>query len=742
MSASTYLLAGQVSELERLQLQSRVWEPSGRRLLDEIGNGRGARAVDIGCGVLGWLRLLSEWVGPEGEVVGTDIDEAMLAAAGQFVTDEGLGNVVLRNDDLFATRLEPAAFDLVHARFELTPLGRCREQMQTYLQLLRPGGTVVVEDPDWGSWHFNPPAPAAEKLIALIREAFGHWGDAEAGRKQLELLRGFGIAGHVRAEVLALPPGHPYLRLPLQFVSAMQTRLHAFVAECELERLRQEADAELQDSGRWGTTFTLLQSWGKPVSQLREQRQRVLPSPTQTISGDLAALRAAMSGPVFGPNDEGYDEARKVWNADIDRRPAVIVRCTSTADVRAGIAFAQEAGREISVRCGAHNAAGAAVCDDGLMVDLSLLNQVTVDPEARRARVGGGALLRDVDAATQAHRLAVPLGLIGHTGVGGIALGGGMGWLTRKFGLTADNLVAAEVVTADGRVLRAAADEHADLFWALRGGGGNFGVVTQFEFQLHEVDPMVDFGLFFWGLDQGPEMLRLARKIVAGMSTDSSVVIGAVNAPPAPFVPEQHQLVPGYVMLVVGFDGTPEHAQLVARIRTELPPLFDLVTPMPYTELQQLLDEGNDWGNYCYTKPAYVEDLSDGVIEVLAEHVPRKLSPMSLLLFYRLDEAFSRVDEHDTAFAGGRSPRFIAFFVGCAPDPSMLAADRTWVQDGWEALRPHAVGREGYLNEYMELEDATLRRAFGSAKYDRLARIKGEYDPDNVFRHNANIKPM
>jgi SAM-dependent methyltransferase len=265
MSASTYLLAGQESELERLQLQSRVWEPSGRRLLAAIGDGRGARAVDIGCGVLGWLRLLSEWVGPEGEVVGTDIDESMLAAAARFVADEGLDNVVLRNDDLFTTRLEPASFDMVHARFVLTPLGRGQEQMQTYVRLLRPGGTVVVEDPDWGSWHFNPPARAGEKVIALSREAFGRWGDAEAGRKQLELLRSFGIAGHVRAEVLALPPGHPYLRLPLQLATALETRLHAFVDAGELERLRQAAEAELQDPDRWGTTFTLLQSWGKPT---------------------------------------------------------------------------------------------------------------------------------------------------------------------------------------------------------------------------------------------------------------------------------------------------------------------------------------------------------------------------------------------------------------------------------------------------------------------------------------------
>jgi SAM-dependent methyltransferase len=259
-----YLLAGQASELERLQLQSRVWEPSGRALLAEIGDGRGARAVDLGCGVLGWLRILSEWVGPEGEVTGTDVDDAMLGAADQFVTEEGLGNVGLVKDDIFASELEPDAFDLVHARYEICPLGRAHEQMETYLRLARSNGAIVLEDPDPGSWHFNPPAPALERLIALIVEAFRlSGGDFMAGRHNLHLLREFGIDGNVRAEVVALAPGHPYLRLPLQFATALEERLLSLVTADELETLREQGEAELQEPGRWGTTFTLLQCWGR-----------------------------------------------------------------------------------------------------------------------------------------------------------------------------------------------------------------------------------------------------------------------------------------------------------------------------------------------------------------------------------------------------------------------------------------------------------------------------------------------
>lgn len=261
--STEYLLAGQASELERLQLQSHVWEPSGRRLLAEIGDGRGAQALDVGCGVLGWLRALSEWVGPAGRVTGTDFDEGMLAAAGGFVSEEGLDNVGLCKDDLFASALEPQSFDLVHARFEITPLGRPREQMETFVRLARPGGTIVLEDPDTSTWHFNPPAQSLERLIELIIEAFRlSGGDWNAGRGHLQLLSEFGIDGNVRAEVVALPPRHPYLRLPLQFATSLEERLLALVTADELQELRDRGELELQEPGRWGTTFTLLQCWG------------------------------------------------------------------------------------------------------------------------------------------------------------------------------------------------------------------------------------------------------------------------------------------------------------------------------------------------------------------------------------------------------------------------------------------------------------------------------------------------
>ncbi len=461
---------------------------------------------------------------------------------------------------------------------------------------------------------------------------------------------------------------------------------------------------------------------------------------TETVAG-IEGLQASMTGPVIRPRDADYDECRKVWNANIDRRPAVIARCHTTEDVRAAVRHATGQGLEIAVRAGAHSMSGASVVDDGMMIDLSAMNRVSVDPAAKRARVGGGALLGDLDAATQEHGLAVPAGLVSHTGVAGLTLGGGMGWLTRRAGLTIDNLVSAEVVTADGQILRATREENVDLFWALRGGGGNFGIVTEFEFALHDVDPMIDFGMVFWSLDQGPEALRLAREVISTLPDDVNVVVGCLNAPPAPFVPEQHQFQPGYALIVTGFGSPKSHEQTMARLREGLPPLFDFVTPMPYVALQQMLDEANAWGLHSYDKGCYVEDLSDEVISALTAAMPDKTSPMSLVLFYRLDGAYSRVADDATAFSGGRSPRYGCFIIGVCPQADQLEAERDWVRSTWQALLPHALGSGAYVNSMTDFEDDRLRASYGAEKFARLARIKAAYDPGNVFHRNANIKP-
>jgi FAD binding domain/Berberine and berberine like len=462
---------------------------------------------------------------------------------------------------------------------------------------------------------------------------------------------------------------------------------------------------------------------------------------THTMRGSIDTLRAAMTGPVIGPTDPDYDQARQVWNADIDRRPALIARCGSPADVAAAVTFAATNGLEITVRGGAHSMSGASVADRSVMIDLGQLNQVSIDPRAKRARAGGGALLADLDAATQAHGLAVPAGVVSHTGVGGLTLGGGMGWLTRQAGLSIDNLTSAQVITADGQIQRATADENPDLFWAIRGGGGNFGVVTEFDFRLLEVGPIVQVGLLFWGLEQGPGVLRLAREIIATLPRELNIIVAGLNAPSAPFVPEQHHHQPGYALAVAGFGSASQHHQVMTRIRQALPPLWEFSTPMPYVALQQMLDEANAWGFHTYDKGTYLENLSDEAIAVVADQLPRKNSPLSALLFYRLDQAYSQAGEDDTAFSGGRSPRFAVFIVAVCPTPELLAADRAWARSFWEALRPHSLGAGSYVNAMTEYQDDRVRAAYGPAKYERLAKIKKKYDPQNLFHHNANIQP-
>jgi FAD/FMN-containing dehydrogenase len=462
---------------------------------------------------------------------------------------------------------------------------------------------------------------------------------------------------------------------------------------------------------------------------------------TSTLSGGTDALRAALTGPVLVPGDAGYDETRATWNGDIDRRPAAIAEVADDADVVAALRFARAAGLDLTVRGGGHNSSGTSVAEGALMIDLGALDSVVVDPDARTARVGGGATLGLLDAAATAHGLATPVGTLSDTGVGGLTLGGGMGWLSRKFGLAIDNLLSVRVVTADGEILRAAADENPDLFWAVRGGGGNFGVVTEFEFRLHRVDPMVQMGMFFFPLDRIADVLRLTRDLTEDLDQDLNVIVGGVNAPPAPFVPEAWQGAPGMAIVLVGFDGTPAHAEVARRIRAAVTPVFELVTPMPYAALQQLFDEGNTWGQLCYEKGTYIDDFSDGVIEVLADMVPRKVSPLSQLLFMRLDGRFCEIDEDATAFGGTRTPRFMAFLLGMVPAGADLSGEREYIRGLFTALQPYAEGRGTYVNALSPDEPDRIRASYSAPKYARLAEVKAAYDPGNVFHHNTNIPP-
>jgi FAD/FMN-containing dehydrogenase len=461
----------------------------------------------------------------------------------------------------------------------------------------------------------------------------------------------------------------------------------------------------------------------------------------QLADSDIDVFRERLHGTVFTPADAEYDTARSVWNGNINRHPAIIARCTTAGDVAAALAFGREQGLEISVRGGGHNFAGTAVVEGGLMVDLSGMRAVSVDPAARRAVAGGGSTWADLDGATQEHGLAVPGGFISHTGIGGLTLGGGLGWLTRKAGLSIDNLVAAEVVTADGRILRASAEENPDLFWAIRGGGGNFGVVTSFEYRLHEVGPMVHLGLFFWPAEQGVEALKFSRDFIETIPEEYAGFIAGLSAPPAPFVPEEHHFRTGFALVVVGFEDAEEHARVIAPVRETLPPLVELVTPMPYAALQQMFDDSAAWGVHGYEKAVYLDAITDEVIEVMADFVPRKTSPLTFVPIFNLSGAFSRVGEDDTAFGGSRAPGFGFNIAAICPTAEMLEVDRAWVREFWDALLPYARGAGSYVNFMAEYEEDRVRAAYGPAKYERLSQIKAKYDLDNVFHVNVNIKP-
>jgi hypothetical protein len=441
----------------------------------------------------------------------------------------------------------------------------------------------------------------------------------------------------------------------------------------------------------------------------------------ETIREAAHELASSIAGAVLRPQDPGYDDARSDWNGAIDCRPAAIVRCAGAADVAAAIKFARAHNLEISVCAGGHNFASLNVCDGGLMINLADMSAVSVDAIQRRAVCGGGATCAQVDAATQAHGLAVPGGTVSHTGIGGLTLDGGVGWLTAKAGLTCDNLVSAEVVAADGRLLHASTDENPDLYWALRGGGGNVGVVTSFEYRLHEVGPLVHVGLFFWGLGEGAAALRKSRELANSLPEDVGVMIAGLNAPPVPFVPEPHRFLPGYAFIVVGFGNAEQHREAIAPAR-EARPLFELVTPMPFTSVQAMLDEMTPRGAFAHEKAMYVDAFSDGVIDVFTAHLPRKNSPLSLAFAMPLNGAYTRVGDDETAFGCRRTRSWLLTIRALAPTRQLFKADRSWVRDFGEALRPHASN-------------------CGTARYQRLARVKGTYDPDNVLHLNPTLGP-
>jgi FAD/FMN-containing dehydrogenase len=462
---------------------------------------------------------------------------------------------------------------------------------------------------------------------------------------------------------------------------------------------------------------------------------------TQVLFAEFDELRAAMSGPVMVPGEPGYEAARSMFNGVIDRHPAVVARVSGPSDVAAALAFAQANGLEVTVRGGGHSTAGSGVRDGAVMIDLGGLRQVKVDPRARLARAGGGATLADLDAATQEHGLAVPAGLISHTGIGGLTLGGGMGWLTPVAGLSIDNLESLDVVLADGRNVRASASEHPDLFWALRGGGGNFGVVTEFTYRLHEVGPLVAFGMQFFELDQVRDLLHAVRDAVPELPREVVVFVLGINAPPAPFVPQEHWFRPGCALAVVGFGADEAHAGALAHFRSSVPPLFEFAGPIPYVELQKLSDGANEWGTFAYEKSVFVDDLTDDAVAVFDHYLRTKPTPHCEIIIYSLGAGYGDVADDATAFGGSRASRYCPTIVGAASDAEELGVARSWVRSCWDAFLAVSDWGGAYVNGNADPDEAQTRGSYG-AKYDRLARIKATYDPRNVFRSQANITPV
>jgi FAD/FMN-containing dehydrogenase len=454
----------------------------------------------------------------------------------------------------------------------------------------------------------------------------------------------------------------------------------------------------------------------------------------------ISTLAEGFTGALLTPGDAGYDDARQVWNGAIDRHPALIARCASVADVVAALRHARERELVVAVRGGGHGVAGLAVCDDGVVIDLSPMRGIAVDPASRTARAQAGVLWGELDAATQEHGLATVGGIVTHTGIAGLTLGGGIGWLMRRYGATVDNLLAAEVVSADGAVMRASADEHPELFWGLRGGGGNFGIVTSFEYGLHAVGPTVLAGPLFYALEDGREVLRFYRDYVAEAPDELTTIVTLRQAPPLPFLPAEVHGRP-VVMVAVCYAGTVERGEAVlAPLRRFGRPLVDAVGPRPYVELQSLFNSGVPHGWHYYWKSWELPPLQDAAIDTLVEQAQRITSPRSYVIVFQLGGALARVGENDTAFGQRDAAHDVNInSVWLADDPARDEHVR-WTRECYAALEAFATGRT-YVNFLADEGQQRVRAAYGEERYARLVALKRAHDPDNVFHLNQNIDP-
>jgi FAD/FMN-containing dehydrogenase len=447
--------------------------------------------------------------------------------------------------------------------------------------------------------------------------------------------------------------------------------------------------------------------------------------------GAVQELRANLHGPLLCHGDAGYDEARKVWNGMIDRRPALIARCAGVADVIAAVKFARTHEVLVSVRGGGHNTPGIAVCEGGLMIDLAGMRSVHVDRARRTAHAEGGTTWSDFDRETQVFGLATTGGAISHTGVGGLTLGGGLGWLAGKHGLACDNLLSVDLVTADGTMLTASAADNAELFWGLRGGGGNFGIVTSFEYRLHPIGPLLA-GPVFYPFAKAKEALALYRDFATSIPDEANTVAALMNSP------EGDPL----AAIVVCYNGNAETGEKVLRpLRTFGPPVADEVAPTPYCKVQTFFDEAFVRGRRYYFKSNFIRNISDEAIATLVERFATAPSPLSLVYFQQLGNAANRVGATETAF----SHRDALCEWGCDAvwlDPAEDAANIRWAREMAEAMRPFTTGSD-YVNHIgLEAEEGSdrIKAAFG-ANYNRLVALKNSYDPTNLFRHNQNIRP-